>query len=197
MNNSFAEEGRLSNQTRTSLASSDTGIQATQESEVKIATALAQKREKHKEWVSYSKVQCHSIRKAVFQWDSHDTQTSTGRGGSRRQRPITGEVTEQQRRLGNSESGEETSIGASEHGVNQAQANIPEPGSASRRSRSNSSASIASGASATTPQPHTAANLNITSQPMDITFFAASTPTVLEAEKLGVQKQEDKEGGGA
>ena len=47
MNNSFAEEGRLSNQTRTSLASSDTGSQATQESEVKIATALAQKREKH------------------------------------------------------------------------------------------------------------------------------------------------------
>ena len=31
---------------------------------------------------------------------------------------------------------------------------------------------------------------------MDITFFAASTPTVLEAEELGVQKQEDKEGGG-
>jgi len=41
---------------QTSLASSDTGIQATQESEVKIATALVQRREQHKEWVANSKV---------------------------------------------------------------------------------------------------------------------------------------------
>ena len=98
----------------------------------------------------------------------------------------------QQAPPGTSKLGEDNSLGTSEDGDGQARSGTTTPGSASRRRRSNSRTST----SATTPTPHTTPSLNETSQPMNITIFAAATPTVLEAEEDDVQARETEEGDG-